>query len=238
MPKKTEGYARRLQRALEHGPRPMSVRALGDRMKTAHEGLRGATYSGVRQYVKGRVRTPRMELLRALAAELGVRWQWLAYADGAMTEAGQRAQDEVSASAVVGSSGLGEKDRAWQQSYRFKWEVLQGLGMPHPDTEADVEEDGLPAALRQWAVDHNERSIPPWVPALMYVGARVDVEPRQLGEAIAGLLSPMGVDPLSLPGGSTPGTSNRGLNDLILALVPVLSSITEWSRRRQTQLRP
>lgn len=88
--KRTHGYAERLRRALEKGPRPMSVRTLGEVeiQREPYRHIRGATYAGVRQYVEGKVRNPRIELLKAFAEILGVRFEWLAYGEGPMTEAG------------------------------------------------------------------------------------------------------------------------------------------------------
>jgi transcriptional regulator with XRE-family HTH domain len=88
MPKrrKTDGYAERLRLALESGPHAMGIRQLGRALEAAHPDLRGASYAGVRQYVEGKVRSPRVELLRAMAAVLGVRHEWLAFDEGAMTE--------------------------------------------------------------------------------------------------------------------------------------------------------
>jgi hypothetical protein len=93
MPKKrrTDGYAERLQLALEVGPEAMSVRQLARTVAKRHPDLRGASYAGVRQYVEGNVRSPRIELLRAMAGTLDVRHEWLAFNDGPMTEAAAEA---------------------------------------------------------------------------------------------------------------------------------------------------
>lgn len=92
--KRTAGYERRLSRALNEGPRPMSVRGLSDALNaegSPYRGIRGSSYGGVRQYVEGAVRSPRIEVLRAMADVLGVRGDWLAFEDGAMTEGEERA---------------------------------------------------------------------------------------------------------------------------------------------------
>jgi hypothetical protein len=108
--KPTDGYDERLRRALESGPRPLSARGLAGELAAEHPRLnRGKSYGGVRAYIDGRVRNPRMDLLRAIADTLRIRWQWLAYADGPMTEAegaiaaaeGARRQEEAGA-AVLG----------------------------------------------------------------------------------------------------------------------------------------
>jgi transcriptional regulator with XRE-family HTH domain len=85
--KRTDGYGERLRMALEIGPRPMGVRQLARAVADAHPDLRGASYGGVRQYVEGKIRNPRAELLRAIAGVLDVRPEWLAFDDGPMTAA-------------------------------------------------------------------------------------------------------------------------------------------------------
>jgi transcriptional regulator with XRE-family HTH domain len=85
--KRTDGYSDRLRQALREGPNPMSVRRLGEEVLPARfPDLRGATYGGVRQYAAGKVKSPRIELLRAIADVLGVRSDWLAFNDGAMLQ--------------------------------------------------------------------------------------------------------------------------------------------------------
>lgn len=85
--KRTDGYGERLRLALEVGPRPMGVRQLARAVSDTHPELRGASYGGVRQYVEGNIRNPRVELLRAIAGALEVRPEWLAFDDGPMTAA-------------------------------------------------------------------------------------------------------------------------------------------------------
>ena len=82
--KRTDGYAGRLKQAL--ATRDTSVRSFADELSERYPDLRGASYGGVRQYVEGKVRNPRIELLRAIADILIVRWEWLAYNSGEMTE--------------------------------------------------------------------------------------------------------------------------------------------------------
>ncbi|MEX1258202.1 MAG: hypothetical protein WEG36_11345 [Gemmatimonadota bacterium] len=91
----TKGYADRLAQALARGPRPMSVRALTKAMHDQYEGLRGTSYGGIRQYAEDKVRSPRIELLRAIADVLGIRWEWLAFNEGKMTEKEQQISDLV-----------------------------------------------------------------------------------------------------------------------------------------------
>src|SRR4030095_6212460 len=82
----TEGYEERLRWALERGPRPMSVRGLAAVLQPAYPDLRGASYGGIRQYYGGTVASPRIELLRAIADVLQVRWEKLAYDEGSWTD--------------------------------------------------------------------------------------------------------------------------------------------------------
>lgn len=89
--KVTTGYADRIREAMAHGPRPISsVRGLASRVEHQHGDVRGASYGGVRQYHAGAIGTPRLELLQAIADVLGVRWEWLAYGEGEMTEEEER----------------------------------------------------------------------------------------------------------------------------------------------------
>lgn len=94
--KPTSGYDQRIRAALERGPLPLSVRELARRIQAKYPLLRGSSYGGVRQYVEGSVRNPRIELLRAMADVLRVRPDWLSFDNGAMTEqqeAVRRAQE-------------------------------------------------------------------------------------------------------------------------------------------------
>jgi transcriptional regulator with XRE-family HTH domain len=89
--KVTTGYADRIREAMAHGPRPISsVRGLASRVEDQHGDVRGASYGGVRQYHAGAIGTPRLELLQAIADVLDVRWEWLAYGEGEMTEEEER----------------------------------------------------------------------------------------------------------------------------------------------------
>jgi transcriptional regulator with XRE-family HTH domain len=88
----TAGYGERLARALQRGPKPMSVRALAELVGQRFGELRGASYGGIRQYAEGKVRHPRIDLLRAIAEVLGVRSDWLAFGEGSMTEDEEQAR--------------------------------------------------------------------------------------------------------------------------------------------------
>jgi transcriptional regulator with XRE-family HTH domain len=85
--KLTMGFKARLGRALARSG--MSVRGLGKELEAQYSGrVRGATYGALRQYLdessRG-VKNPRIELLQAIASILDVRWEWLAYDEGAAT---------------------------------------------------------------------------------------------------------------------------------------------------------
>jgi hypothetical protein len=85
----TDGYQERLQRALREGPNPMSIRELGKALEAKGKKVpdpRGFTYGGIRQYmVPNKVKNPRLRVLRAAADILKVRFEYLAFNDGAMT---------------------------------------------------------------------------------------------------------------------------------------------------------
>lgn len=85
--KRTTGYDSRLREVLLSGPRPMSIRALGKELEERFPDVRGATYSSLRAYAsEGGVRHPRIDVLRAVGEILGVRWEKLAFNEGAWTE--------------------------------------------------------------------------------------------------------------------------------------------------------
>lgn len=91
----SSGYQDRLAQALERGPRPMSVRGLHQGLEDRFPDLRGTSYGGVRHYVEGKVTSPRVELLRAMAEVLGVRPDWLAFGEGPMTEEEARLAEDL-----------------------------------------------------------------------------------------------------------------------------------------------
>lgn len=93
----TDGYGSRLERALQEGPRPLTVRQFARELKARYPKLRGTSAGGVREYVKGSITSPRMELLQAMADVLDVRRDWLAFNQGAMTEAEEHARMQVGA---------------------------------------------------------------------------------------------------------------------------------------------
>ena len=90
--KLTREYSERLGLALKEGPHPMSVRKLAEEMSSRYNHLRGSSYGGIRQYVEGKIESPRRELLDAIADVLGVRPEWLASNSGPMTKLQEHAQ--------------------------------------------------------------------------------------------------------------------------------------------------
>ncbi len=114
--KPTDGYADRLTKARTEGPNPMSVRGLHRAVKQSFPDLRGTSYGGIRQYAEGKVKNPRVELLRAIAEVLGVRGDWLAFGEGPRTkeeEAKEAARVAVQASEYEES----ESFKRWQSIY-------------------------------------------------------------------------------------------------------------------------
>lgn len=103
----------------------MKVREFARAIREEHPDLRGTSDGGVRQYVQGQVRNPRVELLRAMADVLGVRRDWLEEDDGPMTDAELTAMD-VAGVAVSGVARdpLGE---------RLGLALADKLGIARPD---------------------------------------------------------------------------------------------------------
>lgn len=202
--KPTDGYDGRLRLALERGPMPMSVRAFAGLMGAgggqARPDLRGTSYGGVRSYVEGRVRNPRMDLLRAMAQELGVRWQWLAHGEGEMTHEEEEARIQSSGLAAV-------RDREqvlWEQAFEIKAGVSCAL--------LDMDHDGLVQREGKRIID-----IPHWVAPAAEVCRRLRINPGQVGEALRAPLAALGVQPADL--------SHDELSDYIFGMTPVLLSL-------------
>ena len=94
----------------------MSVRALHKQMERRYPDLRGTSYGGIRQYAEGKVRNPRIDLLRAIADVLEVRGDWLAFDEGAMTEEEERrrqAKQEAGGEESPPVSHDGEPGLSW-----------------------------------------------------------------------------------------------------------------------------
>jgi hypothetical protein len=242
--KLTDGYTDRLGRALREGPRPTSVRGLAEALKghPQHKHVRGATYGGVRQYAEGSVRSPRVELLKAMAEVLGVRADWLAYDRGPMTEDEAHARSRVgevsdaTAAQTQGSPITPELKNA----LRFKFDVLRGLGFSTPE-EPEMPPEREPAyrmtpeesseLLDSWAKRVNLGHVPHWVAPLAEVQRRYkepELNPESIGSALRGPLDALGID---ISSGLAPEFRVRDwLNDYITAMTPVLLSLAAAPR--------
>lgn len=114
--KLTIQYGERLRLALKEAP--MSVRKLAEEMSGRYGHLRGSSYGGIRQYVGGKIESPRRELLDAFADVLRVRPEWLAFNDGAMT-----AQEDQVRSALEGATTSERREGEWD--WREDIQVVQ-----------------------------------------------------------------------------------------------------------------
>jgi transcriptional regulator with XRE-family HTH domain len=191
--KRTDGYGERLRMALEVGPRPMGVRQLARAVSDAHPELRGASYGGVRQYVEGNIRNPRAELLRALAGALGVRPEWLAYNEGAMTAAEEA---ERKRPAITPDPGQIQRTRAAVfAAFNQETPGLKAVGIA---TDRFV----LPAVQEvAYHVNLNQPGIED-EPAGEQTGHRRYVEAaRILGRAVMAPLKALGLEPEYWPQG-------------------------------------
>ena len=104
----------------------MSVRKLAKEISGRYEHLRGSSYSGIRQYVEGKIDSPRVELLDAIADVLGVRPEWLGFARGPMTKRQEQAQ-KVQQRAK--SHEEGSEMAPWQERYDA---LRAGVERPSP----------------------------------------------------------------------------------------------------------
>lgn len=182
----TSGYAERLTRARERGPRPISVRALHKALEKGFPNLRGTSYGGVRHYAEGKVTAPRVELLRAMADVLEVRPDWLAFGEGEMTEAMERAR---------GSEPEAEPSRdSWWDLIREG--VRDGFG-EGADWLMGIQPDRIgPRALiisRTWRVVSFSPVGEAMAPPGMAPGPRQVAE--AIGRALRAPLDALGIDP-------------------------------------------
>ena len=217
--KQTDGYGERIRRAMELGPRPISsVRALAQRVEDSHKGLRGATYGGVRQYHAGDITNPRLELLKAIADVLAVRWQWLAYGDGAMTEAAAEARvtplerdpEEVQRTREAVSAALFEAMPALRPRGTFGVDAIALACVP-PVAEW-IGKNGLNLVPEE--EDH----------------ARYTMAGRLLGEAIAAPLRELHLDAEGWP----EAVKAQYVATLMSALVPLVD--LSWTRTIRDRL--
>lgn len=225
MQTRTTGYDRRLREALEEGPRPMSIRQLGQEMEERHPEMRGATYGGVRQYAAGNIQNPRVELLRAIAHVLEIRPDWLAFDDGPMTE-----EEDGVAETTLRAIEEADGDAGWKRALEMKFGVLEGLGFEVPDLTPITVPGGDPwakfrAQLRSMGRGH----IPHWVPPLFELARRLGLgvtDAKKLGAALHGPLVALGIEPRSM--------RQDDFNDYITGMIPVLLALAP-ERERQNE---
>ena len=104
----------------------MSVRKLAEEMRGRYMHLRGSSYGGIRQYVEGKIESPRVDLLEAIADVLGVRPEWLTFNDGPMTKRQEQAQKVRKRTKAQEERGEFEP---WQERYDS---MLVGMKRPLP----------------------------------------------------------------------------------------------------------
>jgi len=248
--KPTTGYSQRLQKALTEGPRPMSVRQLGREVVASGYRGRGASYGGIRQYVDGGVQHPRPELLEAISRTLGVRNDWLAWGEGAMTEDEQQALlevEEVSEQALPSLGRAPRKNVDFDRMARYgavalKFQTLAGLGLAEPGW-SDMSGDGRRQSQEEAAFWITQMSgnvdflvVPHWVPLVAEVRRRLGVGPVTIGRALLGVLEGLGLDPAE--GVSDWGQIRPWLSDYIVGMVPVLLALEGELQRQRDQTAP
>jgi transcriptional regulator with XRE-family HTH domain len=221
--KPTAGYADRLNSALSSGPNPMSVRALAREMAERYPDLRGTSYGGIRQYAEGKVRNPRMELLRAIAGVLGIRAEWLTFGPeegGEMTQEAERERREVD---LVSGAVAGVVPEGWDATSEVPpggWSsITHEEGFKHWRRALEVR-NGVLKGFRG-----SERGVhimpgqymPPWVAPVMDVCRRLDTDPETAGNALRAPLEALGVRP-----------SDR--DHYITSMIPVLLNLAKDSK--------
>lgn len=237
--RRTDGYHLRLGEALREGPKPMSVRGLGRDLSDAYPDIRGASYGGVRQYAAGRVLNPRMELLRAIADVLAVRWEWLAFDDGEMTDALEKARTEVSQQSDAAMAWMAYMDQASREQGAYQEDladaeehvhpVLETLGVPVTKTGQLFPSWSAPLAR----VEH--RFMPTRAPDLPsptrrhpvsdpWAGSRVTQGDIHL--ALRSFLDALHIDAAQM--------STTTLDDYITVMVPVLLSLVPEHHRQDS----
>lgn len=184
----TAGFSERLGKALERGPNPKSMRGLARALQNheTYQNLRGISDGGVRHYVNGKVRNPRTELLRAMADVLGVRGDWLAFGQGAMTEAEE----------AVGSTLEHPLDQ-WRGKVADA--LLEGFFGESSDALVDrLGERALRILVRYWSLARPSRITGR---EFDYLGQREEEDltvARDIGAAAAAPLRAFGTDPATI----------------------------------------
>lgn len=209
----------------------MSTRGLGKALRARYPGLRGTSDSGVQHYVGGKnFHNPRLELLRAMADVLGVRWQWLAYGpkEGAPTEPEEQARQQA---LRIEEAGLPPKEDA--QAARLLKAVYSALKLPGP-TLGIEEEPGVTGIIHGPQAERPPVWLAPLGAVLFHLltadiaaGYR-QVETRlekEIGKALAAPLQSLGIVPAEMDRGE--------LDAYVLGMIPVLLRL---ARERETQL--
>ncbi len=219
---RTVGYSTRLSEALLRGPRPMSVRGLAKAVNEKYPDLRGTSYGGIRQYAEGNVRSPRIDLLRAIADILVVRWEWLAFDEGGMTEELEGVRTyaatmtaTATAIRVGGDSALKLSDPGLGQE-----DLVTILG---PVLAAAVTTLDLTPSV----------AASPWTEGLIEVWHRLarlgedgtETDAQCIADALRAPLDAFGVSPARM-------RKNKALDGYVFAMIPVMLMMT-GERQRQ-----
>ena len=200
----------------------MSVRGLAKALRShpEHRHLRGTSDSGVRHYVEEAVLNPRMDLIRAMADVLGVRWQKLAYDEGGWTAHQEKAR--IRAARIKAEASPPREDL---QSSRLKDAVFKAMDLPVPKVTIGGTEDS-----EDFGVLHGVAAapLPPWIAPLAELWLRlvsadfaagvvvvdVDLE-ANIGKALRAPLDALGIDPSRM-------REAGSLTHYILAMLPAL----------------
>jgi len=125
----TLGYRERLEEARRRAG--VSVHGLHKALREKFPDLRGTSYAGVRHYFDDPPRRPRLELLRAMAEVLGVRYERLAFDQGPWTreeEADDRLAHDATARTLFGVQRGGTAGLLDSVTRG----VAKGMGVPPP----------------------------------------------------------------------------------------------------------
>jgi hypothetical protein len=146
--KETGGWDGRLRKAMRQ--RGVSVRALYRSVENRFPTIRGGSYGGVRLYCGSKPpKQPRLDLLEAFATVLEVRHEWLAFGEGARTEAGQEGAEAATAAEVL-RLGHHVQERAARIRALVSKEVAKALGVGPPPSGA-ASPEWLPGAVVLWS---------------------------------------------------------------------------------------
>lgn len=205
-----KGLQGRLDRAMKL--RNLNPYSLHKEVSRRFPEVRGVSPGGVRQYVTSPPARPRLELLDAFAAVLDVRFEWLAYGQGAMTQEGQDGTD--GAVEVIRLGGKAERVPSHREPVVRAMAKALGLESPPPGASAPT---WLPGAMVLWGhrcarlvsltggegkeAEAVRRRLSPeqtleervFSPSPRHLAAAEDV-----GKALAAPLKALGIDPATL----------------------------------------